>query len=60
MLICIVCYIFVRNIIYKNEFKRFFLFYEKSIFCILEIEEGELLNCNVMKVVFSRKKILGY
>lgn len=56
VLTCIVCHTFVRNTTHKNEFKRFFLFYEKSIFCRLETEEGESSNCNATKVVLSRKK----
>lgn len=59
VLTCIVCHTFVRNTTHKNEFKRFFLFYEKSIFCRLETEEGESSNCNATKVVLSRKKNPG-
>lgn len=56
VLTCIVCHTFVRNTTHKNEFKSFFLFYEKSIFCRLGTEEGESSNCNATKVVLSRKK----
>lgn len=59
VLTCIVCHTFVRNTTHKNEFKRFFLFYEKSIFCRLETEEGESSNCNATKVVLNRKKKPG-
>lgn len=44
VLTCIVCHTFVRNTTHKNEFKRFFLFYEKSIFLQTRNRRGRIIK----------------
>lgn len=56
VLTCIVCHTFVRNTTHKNEFKRFFLFYEKSIFLQTRNRRGRIIKLQRRSYLAARKK----
>lgn len=56
VLTCIVCHTFVRNTTHKNEFKRFFLFYEKSIFLQTRNRRGRIIKLQRRSYLAGKKK----
>lgn len=55
VLTCIVCHTFVRNTTHKNEFKRFFLFYEKSIFLQTRNRRGRIIKLQRRSYLTEKK-----